>query len=156
MFPFTRSPRLRAQRWRRSGFTLVELMVALTGGLIVSLMVFMLARDASRFYKSETRTADATLAGLVGFERLRNDIARAAFMASPNVRRDPSVCGDPMGNASWPTELAHMAGLRIDTPPAPNATLKANGLQPDRITLAGSFSSVEEFPIWGVTDTGGT
>jgi len=145
-------PRSRA---RRSGFTLVELMVAITGGLIVSIVVFELAKDASRFYKSETRTADATLAGMVGFERLQNDIARAAFMASPNVRRDPSVCGDPVGDASWPTELKHMAGLRIGSSPT-NTTLKANGLAPDSITLAGSFSSVEEFPIWGVTDSGST
>lgn len=140
-------------RSRRAGFTLVELMVALTGGLIVSIVVFMLARDASRFYKSETRTADATLAGMVGFTRLQNDIARASFMASPNVRRDPSVCGDPVGDASWPTELKHMAGLRIGSSPS-NPTLKANGLAPDSITLAGSFSSVEEFPIWGVQPNG--
>ncbi len=149
MSAFLRS-RVRA---RRSGFTLVELMVALTGGLFVSMVVFMLARDASRFYKSETRTADATLAGMVGFARLRNDIARAAFMASPNVRRDPTVCGDPVGDATWPSELKRMAGLRIGSSPV-NTTLKANGLAPDSIMLAGSFSSVEEFPIWGVTDSG--
>ncbi len=142
-------------RRRRSGFTLVELMVAITGGLIVSIVVFELARDASRFYQSETRVADATLASVVGFQRLQNDIARAAFMASPNVRRDPKVCGDPVGDASWPTELQHMAGIRISSS-ASNTTLQANGLAPDAITLAGSFSSVEEFPIWGVTESGGT
>ncbi len=34
----------------KRGFTLVELMVALSGGLFVTVVVFALARDASRFY----------------------------------------------------------------------------------------------------------
>lgn len=137
------------------GFTLVELMVALTAGLFVSIIVFMLARDGARFYQSETRVADATLAGVMGFERLRSDVSRAGFMSSPNVRRDPAVCGDPAGDASWPLELGRMASLRIDTPPAATSALSDNGRDPDRIVLSGSYSSVDEFPIWGVTDTGG-
>ena len=50
---------------RRSanGFTLVELMVALTGGLFVSLAVFALARDSGRFYQREARIANATIGG---------------------------------------------------------------------------------------------
>jgi prepilin-type N-terminal cleavage/methylation domain-containing protein len=48
------------------GFTLVELMVALSGGLFLSAIVFALSRDTTRFYQQETRVASATLAGLVG------------------------------------------------------------------------------------------
>lgn len=144
----------RAANCSRRAFTLVELMVALTGGLFVSIIVFMLARDGARFYQSETRVADATLAGVMGFERLRSDLSRAGFMSSPNIRRDPRVCGDPVGDASWPLELSRMASLRIDTPPAATSALSDNGRDPDRIVLSGSYSSVDEFPIWGVTDTG--
>ena len=40
------------------GFTLVELMVAMTGGLFLSIVVFALSRDASRFYQRESRIAN--------------------------------------------------------------------------------------------------
>jgi prepilin-type N-terminal cleavage/methylation domain-containing protein len=148
----TRSPGSASRASR--GFTLVELMVALTAGLFVSIIVFMLARDGARFYQGETRVANATLAGVMGFERLRSDLSRAGFMSSPNIRRDPSVCGDPAGDASWPLELGRMASLRIDTPPAATSALSDNGRDPDRIVLSGSYSAVDEFPMWGVTDTG--
>ncbi len=143
-------PRIRRQG---RGFTLIELMVAITGGLFMSIIVFMMARDGARFYQRASRVADATLANVVGFERLRNDISRAAFMSSPNVRTDPRMCQTI--DASWPAGLQDMAGIRI-TPatPAPNATLSANKLSPDRIELSGSYDSVDEFPMWGVTDSG--
>jgi len=137
------------------GFTLVELMVAITGGLFLSIIVFVLARDGSRFYQREMRVANATLAGIVGFERLRADITRAGFLASPNVRTDPSVCGGPIADAGWPTELAHMASIRITPRGSPqNAILNANGRNPDSIVLAGSFTSADQFPIRTVIDSG--
>jgi Tfp pilus assembly protein PilW len=47
----------------KRGFTLVELMVALSGGLFISLAVFALARDSGRFYQRESRIANATVSG---------------------------------------------------------------------------------------------
>ena len=148
------TPALRHRSTRR-GFTLVELMVAVTGGLFISLAVFALASDASRFYRQESRISDANMNALVGFERLRNDIARAGFLSTPNVRRDPRLCGNPIADPSWPAELTRLASLRIEQGGCPpNATLTANGLTPDRLTLSGSYSSVDEFPVWNVQDDG--
>jgi Tfp pilus assembly protein PilW len=73
------------------GFTLVELMVALSGGLFLSAVVFALSRDTTRFYQQETRVASATLAGLVGFERLKSDIQRAGYLSTPNIQTDPRI-----------------------------------------------------------------
>ncbi len=139
------------------GFTLVELMVAVSGGMFIALAVFALASDASRFYKRETRVADATLAGLVGFERLRVDLARAGFLSTPNVRRDPRLCGDPIADPTWPQELKRLASVRIDLGGSlSNPTLSDNGLAPDSVVLSGSYSSVDQFPIWNIQDTGAT
>lgn len=140
----------RAMRQRR-GFTLIELMVAITGGLLVSIVVFALARDATRFYKRESRIGDATLGVVLGFERLRADIARAGFLSSANVRNDPALCGTP-GQLSG--ELGRLASVRI-TPNATtgNSVLDANGLSPDAIVLAGNYQSADQFPIWGVSST---
>jgi hypothetical protein len=133
---------------------LVELLVALTGGLFVSIAVFALARDASRFYQREGRLASATLAGLVGFERLRADIARAGYMSSPNIQADPAVCT----RLTSPAMLANLASALIvdvgSTSDPANPALSANGLSPDSILLAGSYGSPDEFPVRTIVPTG--
>ncbi len=142
------------------GFTLVELMVAVSGGLFVAISVFMLARDGTRFYQHESRIADATISAMVGFGRLQADIARAGFMSSPNVRNDPSHCerlANPTNWAqNWPALLAGLASVRIrnDTPLPANLPAWPNG-QPDAIVLAGSFGTAEEFPAAGIVQPGG-
>jgi type II secretory pathway pseudopilin PulG len=133
----------RRARRRQAGFTLVELMVALTGGLFISLAVFGLARDSGRFYQRESRVANATIGALLGFERLRTDIARAGFLASPNISRDPSVCVPP--NASWPLALRSLASIQI-TPGTAAGGLAANGRNPPTLLLAGSYTSSDIFP----------
>ncbi len=147
-------------RRRARGFTLTELMVAVTGGLFVSLAVFALAREGSRFYQREQRAADATLSAVIGFERLRTDIARAGFLGTPNVTKDPHLCGTA-GGAGWPVMLSSLASLRINQnlgavagSPA-NPTLNDNNVFPASLVLMGSYSAVDEFPIWNIDATGG-
>ena len=133
-------------RTRRTsaGFTLVELMVALTGGLFLSLAVFALARDSGRFYQRESRLANATVSGLIGFQRLRADLGRAGFLSTPNIFRDTDhVCGAP--NDNWPTGLRNLASIQLSTPAIKYAALTANGRTPPVVTLAGSYSSPDVF-----------
>jgi type II secretory pathway pseudopilin PulG len=142
---------------RQSGFTLVELMVSLTGGLFLSIVVFALARDGQRFYQRESRLANATLAGIAGFDRLRADIARAGFLTSPNVNLDPRLCSRPDLAVPWPAQLGTLRSVTVNTsPPVPTA-LANNGITPHRILLAGSYASSEEFPIrsFSVNPAGG-
>ena len=137
-----------AVRSRLRGFTLVELMVALSGGLFLSIMVFALARDTSRFYVRENRVAAATLTGMVGFERLKADIARAGYLSTPNIIEDPKVCVRPQSD--WPLGLRTLGSLRINLDqPAPNPALglPENARTPDEIVLAGSYATTDEFPI---------
>jgi hypothetical protein len=143
------------------GFTLVELMVAVTGGLFVAIAVFMLARDGSRFYQHEARIADATVGAMTGLGRLRSDIARAGFLSSPNVRQDPTHCERSVNagwSGGWPSQLANLASIRIQAPSTtlPSLLLTDNGRSPDAIVLAGSFSSSEEFPTAGFEIVPGT
>ena len=138
--------RLRSRAHRRgAGFTLVELMVALTGGLFVSIAVFALARDSGRFYQREARIANATVGGLLGFERLRTDLARAGFLASPNVMRDGRLCGAPQ--ASWPAALRNLASIQVTQPAVAFPALAANLRTPPSIILAGSYASADLFSV---------
>lgn len=140
------------------GFTLAELMVAITGGLFISIAVFSMARFGSRFYQQESRISSATMSGIVGFERLKTDISRAGFLATPNVQRDPNVCGQPASDASWPAQLRNLAAIQI-TPDFltghPVLDTGTNGnIKPDQITLAGSYVSGDEYPIRQIQQTG--
>jgi prepilin-type N-terminal cleavage/methylation domain-containing protein len=141
-----------ALRRSRAGFTLVELMVALTAGLFVSIVVFALAKQGSRFYQREARAANATLANVIGFQRLREDIARAGFLSTPNASRDPQVCGQ---NA-WPNgALRSLASVRIVQGGSPDdGWFDTRGLSPDAIVIAGSFQSTDQFPVRTVVSTG--
>ncbi len=148
-----RARTLHTRRRAARGFTLVELMVALSGGLFLSAIVFALSRDSTRFYQQETRVASATLAGLVGFERLKSDIQRAGYLSTPNIQTDPRVLVRP--TAASPAAIQQLASLRI-TPNVPNlssnAAFAANAsagqtLTPDQIVLSGSFTVTDEFPI---------
>ncbi len=130
---------------RRSaaGFTLVELMVALTGGLFVSLAVFALARDSGRFYQREARIANATIGGLLGFERLRTDIARAGYLSSPNLFRDGRQCGAP--SPLWPQNLKNLASMQVSPAAVVYSALTANGRTPPQLLLSGAYTTTDLF-----------
>jgi hypothetical protein len=137
------------------GFTLVELMVALSGGLFLSVVVFALARDSTRFFQREARLASSTLAGLVGFERLKGDVERAGYLSTPNIQTDPNVLS-PVDSGT-PVALQGLAGVRI-TPDSPNLSGNAafalnaaagQTLTPDQIVLSGSYNLTDEFAISG-------
>jgi type II secretory pathway pseudopilin PulG len=154
-------PKLHRQPFSRSsGFTLVELMVALTGGLFVTAAVFVLSKQATSLYQSEARLSNATLGAVVGFERLRVDIERAGFLSSPNVARDPKVCGTP--DASWPKStsgngqyLQHLSSLYIEaSTTAPALLTTTNKITPDEITLAGSYASADQFDTVAIQNDG--
>jgi hypothetical protein len=152
LFP-SESSKLAPQRGS-AGFTLVELMVAMTGGLFLSIVVFALSRDASRFYQSESRIANATLAGVSGFERLANDVARAGHMSTPNIDTDPHVCNRPADG--WPAMLHHLRALIIeeDTASTDDTEVGAAGIKPKGIVISGALNTAEVLTTRSVAEEG--
>jgi prepilin-type N-terminal cleavage/methylation domain-containing protein len=134
-------------------FTLIELMVAMVGGMFVSIAVFTLAKHSSAFSLRQARIADATMQSVVGFERLKADLARAGFLSTPNLRQDPIVCGNPL-DPSYPAWLGRLASVFIEPIPELELSPEAiqNGLAPNRLVLSGSYASPDQFVARAIID----
>jgi prepilin-type N-terminal cleavage/methylation domain-containing protein len=153
---------------RRRGFTLVELMVATTAGLTVALGAFAFARAATRSFQQETRLADATGNATIGFRRLVSDLERAGYLSPSNIQREFSngnrVCLQP--NNAFSPAIQSLASLTIEQGPTPTTGTVPNSsthtilngppinLDPDRLTLAGSYVSTELFPVRSIDSSG--
>lgn len=144
-------PRRKNQISGVRAFTLVELMVAVTGGLFISVIVFAMARQGTRFYQQESRIAEATLAATIGMQRLRADISRASYMASPNVATDPTLCTTVAAMNGAPL-LQGLKSIQIwketDAQILSNPDLSlgaASAIIPDRIQLAGAYQNADRF-----------
>jgi Tfp pilus assembly protein PilW len=136
----------------RRGFTLVELMVAMVASMFVAIAVFSLAKHASAFAMRQSRVADTTLQTVIGFERLKADIARAGFLSTPNIVRDPNICRN-VRDAAYPAQLRSLASVFIDPVPAGELSTEStvNGIAPNRILLAGSYDSPDLFVARTIT-----
>jgi hypothetical protein len=135
-----------------AGFTLVELMVAMVGGMFVSIAVFSLAKHASGFSLKESRLADATMQSVVGFERLKAEISRAGFLSTPNILNAQSgICGAPLA-VGFPAGLRDLSSVIIDNVPVAqlSSEITLNGIAPKRITIAGSLASSDQFPALNI------
>jgi prepilin-type N-terminal cleavage/methylation domain-containing protein len=145
-------------RGDRRGFTLVELMVALVAGLIVTLAVVGLARTATRTFYEQARLSTTEGSVRNGAERLRQDLSRTSFMSTGNIhlaRNDSTSV--PFGQkishvpgAVTParyTALKDLQGLRIivggSAAAAPLSV--ANGLNPDSLELTGNFTTDDSY-----------
>lgn len=143
-----RRPAIRAAR----GFTLVELLMATTAGLMVSAAAFMLARGASSVFQEETRITAAQLSASLGLHRIAADLGRAGFLSTPNITTDPFVANE---SGSWPAAISSLRAVTIEEKGAAAAQDPVNGFYPDRLTIAGSFDTAELFPIRTIQDGGG-
>jgi prepilin-type N-terminal cleavage/methylation domain-containing protein len=153
-----RSPLTRIHASRRRGFTLVELLVAMAAGLTVSMAALLFSKNATRFFQSEARVSAAHLAATLGLNRISADLQRAGFLSSPNVLRDPLVCGAPL---TWPDGMRRLAGVSIrrrgseNLHPGQLGQSIANGFRPDALTVGGSFNTTEQFYFNSINCTAG-
>lgn len=138
--------RVRRPRSSERGFTLIELLVASIAGLFVVLAAFMLSRGATRLFASEGRVGNSQLNLRLGIDRLRQDLDRAGFMTTPNVKADPDVCPDPatLGSPMRLQSLLYQQGTAassgVETPKS-----AANNLFPDKLTISGNFATTDSY-----------
>lgn len=150
--------RTKTRRSGARGFTLVELLMATTAGVMVSAAAFLLARNASAVFQEETRITAAQLSASLGIQRIASDLSRAGFLTTANIQTDPFVCNEA---GTWPQIVAGLRAVRIDQEgslsahPADLAQSVNNGFAPDSIDIASSFDSGEMFPVRTIEAGGG-
>jgi len=139
-------------RSRNAGFTLIEIVVALSAGILVSMAAFSMSKSATTFFQHEARISSAQLALTLGMNRLTADLQRASFLATANAKVDPMVCRQ----AGWTAGLTSFAGLTILPQAAASTQNAANGVLPDQVIIGGSLNTAESFTVQCVlTGTGG-
>lgn len=152
------------------GFTLVELMVSLVAGLIITTAVVGIARAATTTFYEAARMSSTEAAARAVSERLRQDLSRTSYMSTGNIAlsRDgqPAVAYnqkiavlDPKTASSgsrYPA-LNNLQGLHIVVggsgnfaiPNAgtagPNALASNNGLNPDAVFIGGNFTTDDSY-----------
>lgn len=142
------------------GFTLIELVVALSAGLMVSMSALLLSRNATKFFQNEARISATQLAATLGMNRLTQDLQRAAFLSTRNNFTDGKLCTA----AALPASLSGLTGLQfriggsVISHPADlvQSTDPQNGLNPDSVVIAGSMDASERFAIAWTYEAGGT
>jgi len=80
---------------KKSGFTLIELMVAMVVGLTAITSVYSLGSAMSKQFYEEQRTASAQGTSRVAIMELRRDISRAGLFGSPNGNLEPTCDSTP-------------------------------------------------------------
>ena len=135
----------RASRRRQAGFTLLELMAALTAGLIAISSIYTISSASSRHFHEQQRVSQTQMALRMGMARLTRDIARAGFGGSPNTQAELNAgiaCGQPPNGG-------HFAAVNFqddqDTGFLPNAVV--NGVEADRIRLVGNYATADLFRV---------
>ncbi len=152
---------------RARGFTLVELMVSLVAGLIVTIAVVGLARTATTTFYEEARLSAVEGSVRSASERLRQDLARVSYMSTGNLHLAGSDATPPPGLAvPYGQRIAHVSGgnpsrygaitdslqgIKIlpggskTATNTPNALATLNVLNPDEIVLTGNFTTDDAY-----------
>ena len=144
------------------GFTLVELMVSLVAGLIVTIAVVGLARTATTSFYEEARLSTTEAAVRSAAERLRQDLTRVSYMSTGNIKL---AGGDTVPAGLKAAQIVATAspsrygaltndlqGIRIlvggslATAQGPNNLSTKNALNPDAILLTGNFTTDDSYP----------
>lgn len=140
----------------RAGFTLVELLVSLCAGLIISLAVFAISKDATETFHEEARMSTAETTVRFAAERLRADFMRASFMSTPNIWTDHQLAYPVNAQrvpGPAPQSIQQLAGIRIiPADPSIQPLSVVNGFwgapnAPVGVELTGNMTSADLFPI---------
>lgn len=131
----------------RAGVTLVELMIALSIGLILSSTTYYVAAGSSRTFNEQQRLAQLQTSVRSAMRQMQRDISMAGFLGTPNSTKErdcPSVASENVQAIEFDDDRS--------TENIPNAA--ANGSRGDLLALTGAYSSQEQFLVRTLSTAG--
>ncbi len=128
------------------GFTIVELMVSITITSVVVAALYSVSRSTTDTFNQQQRAAEMQLRLRLAMERLRADVARAGYMATPNSESDPRVCPKP----SVFLQPFSITRVTAASNPIPSATDNAY-VQPVRLRMIGNYTTADEYLVENIS-----
>lgn len=143
-------PGARVRRRGRAGFTLIELMVALTIGAMAVTSIYVVGRGNTHFFHQQYRASNTMTRLRIAMAQIKRDLQRAGYLATPNaLSPTEATCGtpvDPLIQASHNLSgiMAHTSGF--DAGPMDPGGRYANTLPSDTIVLLGNYLGAAQYP----------
>jgi prepilin-type N-terminal cleavage/methylation domain-containing protein len=143
---------------RRSGFTLLEIMIALTAGGIAIGAIYSIGAASTKHFRQQQRISVTQTSLRQAMDQLKRDFARAGFLATPNAAIANETCAQPSPaindtNTNPPRRLAAISGYtQGDT----QGSQEPTSLDPDNLNkwdgvdivyLMGNYATTGEYPI---------
>ncbi|UJR84327.1 PilW family protein [Sandaracinus amylolyticus] len=139
---------------RRAGFTLVEMMVAMTIGALVIASVYTIGGSAARDFQEQQRVTQLQLSTRLALDRVRRDVERAGLHGTPDSMSE-RTCVTParrvLAVQVTNEDTGSRAALDAHAAAADNTTTQADLLQ-----LVGNFATSDAYLVRSFDSSGGT
>ena len=143
---------------KNSGFTLIELMVAMLIGLTVITSVYTLGAAMSKQFYEEQRLATSQGTSRVAIMELRRDISRAGLFGTPNGQKEPTCDPSPPTLPRFGGGTTPLGAFQYYADEDLASTLDPDGLNPevhaDRLRVLTSLYLTDQLLV-DSTDVGG-
>ena len=145
-------------RSRRTGFTLIELMVSLTVGGIAISSIYAVGSASTRVFHQQQQVANAQTTLRMALDQVKRDIARAGYLSTPGATLAGQVCGTvdatlvpagaPLsGLTRFENDRAVNAGNQnVNLGPGAITVNRAAGFTADDIVLMANYETSSEYP----------
>lgn len=149
---------LRDRRRARAGFTLLEMMVALTAGAIAIGSMYSISSVSTQYFREQQRISNAQSSLRFAMDQIRRDISRAGYGATPSITAYPA-CQPNVGLQAGP--LGRFQAVRIAeatqvalVDPAGGHQIDGVNVHADTLQLMGNYSTASEYVVSAIV--GGT
>lgn len=139
---------------KKSGFTLVELMIALVAGAFAVSAVYYLNGVSSRAFSEQMRVSETQMSLRSAMEQLRRDFSRAGYLATPDSNQSPGCDGTlgAAGVADRRVRAVQIAydGSNVSTNSDVVSLLGApatNSTRADTVDLWGNFATADAYLV---------
>ncbi|MEM9190034.1 MAG: prepilin-type N-terminal cleavage/methylation domain-containing protein [Myxococcota bacterium] len=132
---------IRRRQRQRGGFTLVELLIALTAGLIAVTSIYFVSAASSKHFSEQQKVAQTQTQLRMAMEQIRRDVSRAGFLGMPDSLNE-SFCGTP------PVRLRGIEMFDDDST-GELAHNSLNNVSVDRLLLTGNYATSDGYSVDG-------